>query len=154
MADEQYQEGWSQDWMTLPDTSSKWSITKILRDYANSTAPAWTPENSSLNLLLDKPTMADIDWTGEHDAANTPAAHSPDANSSAKPGWAQLPQPGSLEAGEHGSGYYTYGTDQTGKPGTGPNGQWGGPSRGGDGSGRGGPVGHGKGIHPVWRRQY
>jgi penicillin-insensitive murein endopeptidase len=127
MADEQYQEGWSQDRVALPDTSSNWSITKALQDYANPTAPAWTPENSSLNLLLDKPTMADIDWTGEHDPADMGAAYSPDANSSARPGWMQLPQPGTLEAGEHGSGYYTYGTDPSGRAGTGPNYQWGEP---------------------------
>jgi len=127
MPDEQYQEGWPQDQVALPDTSSNWSITKALQDYANPAVTAWTPENSSLNLLFDKPTMADIDWTGEHDPTNTGAAYSPAANSSAKPGWMQLPQPGTLEAGEHGSGYYTYGTDQTGKPGTGPNGQWGEP---------------------------
>ncbi|HVW75193.1 MAG TPA: hypothetical protein VHC39_16265 [Rhizomicrobium sp.] len=44
-----------------------------------------------------------------------------------KDGWVQLPQPGDLEAGEGGSGYYTYGTDKSGKPGTGPNAQWGTP---------------------------
>jgi|GEM_PF-970239 len=121
MADEQYQADWSE--VGLPDTSSDWTIGKALQQYANPTPVVVTPDNSSLNTALDKQTMADIDWTGEHDPTNTGATHSSDT----KPGWAQLPQPGTLEAGEHGSGYYTYGTDQTGKSGTGPNGQWGDP---------------------------
>jgi hypothetical protein len=44
----------------------------------------------------------------------------PPANS-----WVQLPQ--HPEAGESGSGYYIYGTDETGRPGTAGNGQWGDP---------------------------
>jgi penicillin-insensitive murein DD-endopeptidase len=39
----------------------------------------------------------------------------------------QLPLSEALESGEHGSGYYTYGTDPSGRPGTAANGQWGQP---------------------------
>jgi len=39
--------------------------------------------------------------------------------------WVQLPQ--NPEAGEPGSGYYVYGTDDTGRNGTAANGQWGEP---------------------------
>lgn len=39
--------------------------------------------------------------------------------------WVQLPQ--KPEAGESDSGYYVYGTDHTGRRGTGANGQWGEP---------------------------
>jgi hypothetical protein len=39
--------------------------------------------------------------------------------------WVQLPQ--RPEAGESGSAYYVYGTDDTGRDGTGANGQWGDP---------------------------
>jgi hypothetical protein len=60
-------------------------------------------------------------YQGAADAAATPPA------SGGKDGWVQLPQPGDLEAGEGGSGYYTYGTDKSGKLGTGPNAQWGTP---------------------------
>ncbi|HKX36123.1 MAG TPA: hypothetical protein VJM79_05585 [Rhizorhapis sp.] len=42
-------------------------------------------------------------------------------------GWMQLPRPEELESGEHGSGYYTYGTDDTGQAGTAARGQWGRP---------------------------
>ena len=41
--------------------------------------------------------------------------------------WMQLPRPEELESGEHGSGYYTYGTDDTGQAGTAARGQWGRP---------------------------
>jgi hypothetical protein len=50
------------------------------------------------------------------------------ALNTSKDGWVQLPQPGDLERGEPGSGYYTYGTDKSGKPGTTANAQWG-PSK-------------------------
>lgn len=60
MADEQYQD--KENRMTLPDTSSNWSISKILQDYANPPVPAWDPENSSLNLLLDKRSAAQKDF--------------------------------------------------------------------------------------------
>ena len=39
--------------------------------------------------------------------------------------WVQLPQSGDMEAGGPGSGYYTYGTDKTHRPGTAANAQWG-----------------------------
>jgi hypothetical protein len=39
--------------------------------------------------------------------------------------WTQLPRPGDVESGEHGSGYYVYGTDDTGRAGTTADGQWG-----------------------------
>jgi len=140
MADDGYKEGWPQDQAALPDTSTNWTLSKALRSYADTVAPAFTPENSSLNLVLDKPAMADIDWTGEHDPANTgaaiytglqpyasdprgPAQDGSDGSGAqldahAKPGWIQLSQPGTLEAGEDGSGYYTYGTTPGGRPGS------------------------------------
>lgn len=41
--------------------------------------------------------------------------------------WMQLPRSTDMEAGESGSGYYTYGTDQTHRPGTAADAQWGSP---------------------------
>jgi len=61
------------------------------------------------------------------DAAGGENATTPSALSTSKEDWVQLPQPDDLEAGEPGAGYYTYGTDKSGKPGTTANAQWGPP---------------------------
>ena len=100
----------------------------------------WCLEDSGLHFLLGPEAVADIDWTSDGDApaggqsslqndSSGQAGNTtqPNDRTHAKPSWIQLPQPGDLEAGEHGSGYYTYGTDPSHRPGTGPNYQWGEP---------------------------
>src|SRR6185312_11472451 len=75
MADEQYQD--TEDQVALPDTSPDWSISKALQDYANPAAPAWSPENSSLNMLLDKNQVHDIAGSGNA-TGNSGTAPQPD----------------------------------------------------------------------------
>jgi penicillin-insensitive murein endopeptidase len=60
--------------------------------------------------------------------------------------WVQLPQ--NPEAGESGSGYYTYGTDETKRPGTGANAQWGPPRTMQVISSVAGQLGNGQGETP------
>lgn len=71
-----------------------------------------------------RPDVSPDEYLGSAASGST----SPPAAPGSKDGWVQLPQPGDLEAGEGSSGYYTYGTDKSGKPGTGPDAQWG-PSK-------------------------
>jgi len=65
-----------------------------------------------------KEPMSLEEYAGEVPRPTPPPARPSDS-------WVQLPQ--NPEAGEPGSGYYVYGTDDTGRDGTGANGQWGDP---------------------------
>ncbi len=93
----------------------------------------WSLADSSLNLVVPPEVMKTIDFSGNAPPELPPWLDSGNPMSgNAAPltvgnGWVQLPRPTEMEAGEHGSGYYTYGTDQTARPGTAPNGQWGTP---------------------------
>jgi len=63
-------------------------------------------------------------WTvSDASAAARPAPAGPALNQD----WTQLPRLDAIEAGEHGSGYYVYGTDDTERIGTAARGQWGRP---------------------------
>lgn len=62
MADEQYQDSWSQP--ALPDTSPDWTIGNALQKYANPAPVTISPENSSLNLLFDKHEIDDMLGSG------------------------------------------------------------------------------------------
>jgi hypothetical protein len=86
MADDQYQGGW-QDAVPLPDTSSDWSISKALQNYASPQVPDWSPENSSLSMLLDKDEIHDIAASGS--APGNPVQGAP-------VGWRYLYRPATL----------------------------------------------------------
>src|SRR5579884_736989 len=60
MTDDTYQEGWPQDRVALPDSSSNWSFTKAFQDIANTPPAIVTPQNSSLNALFDKHEIQDM----------------------------------------------------------------------------------------------
>jgi hypothetical protein len=75
--------------------------------------------------LFDKHEIADM--FGVSAGTSAPSATTSESDFHKKPGWIQLPQPDAVEKGQHGSGYYVYGTGKGDKPGTRPSGQWGEP---------------------------
>jgi hypothetical protein len=112
--------------------------------------PGWRPVDSGLHAFFDPETIASFDFSRDGKTlsvgnevqagqmSEVPLADKKDpagasapaprlASDTAKDGWAQLPRPKDVESGEAGSGYYTYGTDKRGKPGTAANAQWGAP---------------------------
>ena len=112
-----YEEGWPTDRVALPDSpsdqgfakiapdmSNDASITKALQDYANA-APAWSPDQSGLNLLLDRQDMHDI-FGGGDNPENSAAAAPPDNGfyTGLQP---FVPDPqGQVGSGINGNGYF------------------------------------------------
>ena len=88
--------------------------------------PGWAPGSGGFFTELT-PYDPNASWRyPNQDIAGKSRAPSPDQHAVTE-NWSQLPRPTDLESGESGSGYYTYGTDKSGKSGTTANAQWGTP---------------------------
>jgi murein DD-endopeptidase MepM/ murein hydrolase activator NlpD len=138
MADSEYQSGWTDSQVALPDivppAATPGGILEAMPK------PDWSPENSILNMVLDPAAMADIDFAGTRPSDTPPWMRSDDSAASGNvqaaqsspltawpvPGFTQLnprdPQRGQGDGAfgsprDHGQGWHT-GIDITAPVGT------------------------------------